>query len=118
MALTAIKLETLLKHKGISAIVRVYLDATFDPATNKTTLGDVTEYSVKIIPPYKREEKYGKETLIVSGKGMTGLANKDLLFTVKAGLILVINSKEWITTNVVPLSNNIGVLFYLLEIES
>jgi len=118
MALSTTKLAAILERKGLDAIVRVYPDAVFDPSTNKTTQGAKVDYDVKIIPPYKREEKFGKETLIVSGKGMTGLANKALQFEVKAGLILIINSKEWIITNVIPLSNKTGILFYLLEIEA
>jgi len=118
MALSVAKLAALLERKGLDAVVRVFPDAEFDPATNKTTPGEKTEYTVKIIPPYKNAEGFKKAELITAGKGWTGIANKDLLFTVKAGLILVIGSKEWTVTSITPLSNNTGILFYLMQIES
>jgi len=118
MALTVEKLNALLQRKGLDAIVRVYPDATFDPTTNRTTPGDVVEYDVKIIPPYKNLEGYKKTELVTAGKGWTGIANKDLEFTVKAGLILVISEKIWTVTSTQPLSNKTGVLFYLMQIES
>jgi hypothetical protein len=118
MALSAEKLDSLLQRKGIDAAVRIYPDAVFDPAKNKTTLGDPIEYSVKVIPPYDQEERYGKTVLMTSGKGMTGIANKDLNFEIKTGLILMIYNREWTVTGFIPLSNKSGVLFYLLEIET
>jgi len=117
MALTTIKLAAILERKGLDAIVKIYPDAVFNPATNKTILGDVVEYNVKIIPPYKNAEGFKKTELITAGKGWTGLANKDLSFTIKAGLILVIYNEEWIVTGFTPLSNKNGILFYLLQIE-
>jgi len=117
MALSAEKLEALLQRKGLDAIVRVYPDAVFDPTTNKTTQGTKVEYNVKVIPPYKNAEGFKKAELITVGKGWTGIANKDLAFTVKAGLILIIYNEEWIVTGFTPLSNNTGILFYLLQIE-
>lgn len=118
MALSAEKLAVLLERKGIDAIVRVYPDAVFDPTVNKTTQGDKVEYNVKVIPPYKNAEGFKKTELITTGKGWTGIANKDLIFTVKAGLIIVIDEKEWTVTSKTSLSNNTGVLFYLMQIES
>ena len=118
MALSAEKLAALLDRKGLDAIVRVYPDAVFDPTTNKTTQGDKVEYNVKVIPPYKNAEGFKKAELITTGKGWTGIANKNLLFVVKAGLILIIDGKEWTVTSRTPLSNKTGVLFYLMQIES
>ena len=118
MALSVTKLATLLERKGIDATARIYPDAVFNPTTNKTTLGDAVEYPVKVIPPYKNAEGFKKAELITAGKGMTGIANKDLQFVVKAGLILIIDGKEWTVTSKTPLSNNTGVLFYLMQIES
>lgn len=117
MALTTIKLAAILERKGLDAIIRIYPDAVFDPATNKTTQGTKVEYNVKIIPPYKNAEGFKKTELITSGKGWTGIANKDLAFTIKAGLILVIYNEEWTVIGFTPLSNNTGILFYLLQIE-
>jgi len=118
MALTTEKLAAILERKGLDAIVRVYPDAVFNPATNKTTQGTKVEYKVKIIPPYKNAEGFKKTELITSGKGWTGIANKDLQFVVKAGLILIIDGKEWTVMSKTSLSNKTGVLFYLMQIES
>jgi len=117
MALSKEKLAAMLERKGIDAVVRVYPDAIYDPTKNKVRQGEAVEYDVKIIPPYKNAEGYKKAELITSGKGMTGIANKNLQFEVKAGLILVIYNEEWIVTGFTPLSNNTGILFYLLQIE-
>ena len=118
MALTTEKLAAMLERKGLDAVVRVYPDAVHDPVTNKTTQGTKVEYNVKIIPPYKNAEGFKKTELITAGKGWTGIANKNLKFVVKAGLILIIDSKEWTVTSKTPLSNKTGVLFYLMQIES
>ena len=118
MALTVDKLDALLERKGIAAIVRTYPAATFDPETNTTTQGTKIEYDVKVIPPYKNAEGFKKTELITAGKGWTGIANKDLAFTVKAGLILIIDGKEWTVISRTVLSNKTGVLFYLMQIES
>lgn len=118
MALTTEKLAAMLERKGIDAIIRVYPDAVFDPDTNQTTQGIKVEYTVKAIPPYKNAEGFKKTELITAGKGWTGIANKDLQFEVRAGLILIIDGKEWTVTSRTPLSNKTGVLFYLMQIES
>jgi len=118
MALNIEKLAALLERKGIDAVIKVYPDAAFDPTINKTTQGDVVEYNVKVIPPYKNAEGFKKTELITAGKGWTGIANKDLAFTVKAGLIIVIDGKEWTVTSKTSLANKTGVLFYLMQIES
>lgn len=118
MALTTTKLAAFLTRKGISATVQVHESASFDPATNLTTKGSATEYPVKVIPPYKNIEGYKATELITSGKGLTGFANKDLSFTVKAGLLIVVLGKTWTVIGITPISNSTGILFYLLEIET
>jgi hypothetical protein len=118
MALTATTINNILTRLGVTATARVYESASFDPTTNTTTEGSPTDYTVKVIPPHKNKEGYQKSELITHGKGWTGIANKDLQFDVKAGLILIINSKTWTVVGVTPLSNNSGVLAYLMEIES
>jgi len=118
MALSTDKLAAMLERKGLDAVVRVYPNAVYDPTKNKARQGTKVEYDVKIIPPYKNAEGFKKTELITSGKGWTGIANKNLKFTVKAGLILIINGKEWTVTSRTPLSNKTGVLFYLMQIES
>lgn len=118
MALSIDKLAAMLERKGVDAIVRVYPDAVYDPTTNKTTQGAKVEYNVKVIPPYKNAEGFKKTELITAGKGWTGIANKDLNFIVKAGLILIIDGKEWTVTSRTPISNKTGVLLYLMQIES
>lgn len=118
MSLSAEKLELLLQRKGTDATIRIYPDVVFDPAENKTTLGTPVQYNIKVIPPYRNMEGFRNAELITFGSGWTGFANKNLQFDVKAGLVMIIGSKEWIVENVVPLSNNSGVLFYLVGIKS
>lgn len=115
----------LLARKGINAIIRTYPSKTFDPDTNLTTLGDATDYSISIVPPYKYlKEAYKSTVLITYGQGLTGIANYNpstggvLAFTLKAGLKIIINSKEWTIMGVVPIQDNTGILFYSLNIES
>lgn len=116
--MNAEEIYDIIQDLGIDAIVRTYPSATFDPDTNKTTLGSVTDYSVKIIPPYKNKEGYKPAELITSGKGFTGIANYQLFFTIKAGLKIIIANKEWTVISYTEIKNNTGVLLYLLEIES
>lgn len=109
----------ILVRKGITATVRTFPNEEFIPSTNTTLRGAVTEYQVKIIPPYRYlKESYGKTTLITFGKGLTGIANYELEFEVKAGLILVINNKEWTVSGVAPIQDSSGIIMYTLEIES
>lgn len=117
MEITAEELSILLDEMGIDAVVREYPNASFNPATNKTTLGAVVEHDVKIIPPYKNIEGFKNLELITSGDGWTGIANNDLDFTVKTGLIFIIYDVIWTVTGVTPISNKTGVLFYLMQIE-
>lgn len=115
----------LLVRKGIDATIRTYPSATFDPATNKTTLGDATDYPVKIVPPYRYIKAAYKATeLITYGNGLTGISNYNtatggvLAFTIKAGLKIIINNKEWTITSFTPIQDSTGILFYTLGIES
>lgn len=109
----------ILVRKGINATVRTYPSSSFDSDTNKTTLGEATDYTVKIIPPYKYvKEGYKATTLITWGRGLTGVANYQLQFSVVVGLKLIINNKEWTVIEVIPIQDNTGILFYSLKIES
>lgn len=108
----------MLVRKGIDATVRVYPSSSFDPDTNRTTLGEATDYSVKIVPPYRNREGYKPAELITHGKGLTGIANYDLSFSVVVGLKITVNSKEWTVTEVTPIQDNTGILFYTLKIEA
>ena len=124
--MTSESIYNLLVRKGIDATIKVYSSASFDPDTNKTTRGEATDYAVKIVPPYKNyvKEGYKSTTLITYGKGLTGIANynpstkSSLSFTIKAGLIIIINNKQWAVTEITPLQDNSGILFYSLGIES
>lgn len=116
--MNAKSIYNILQRKGVTAVIRTYPFATFDPNTNKTTLGTASNISLKIIPPYKNREGYKPAELITSGKGLTGIANYDLSFTVKAGLIIIIADKEWTVIGFTEVKNNTGILLYLLEIES
>lgn len=115
----------ILQRKGIDAIVRTYPSKDYDPDTNKTTLGSAVDYSLKIVPPYKYiKEGFKATTLITWGKGLTGIANYNpltggsLAFSVKAGLKIIINDKEWTVMGVNPIQDNSGILYYSLNIES
>ena len=123
--MNAKSIYNLLQRKGIDATVRTYPSKSFDPDFNKTTLGEATDYSVKIVPPYKYvKEEYKTTTLITWGKGLTGIANYNpstkgsLAFTIKVGLKIIINNKEWTVIGITPIQDNIGMLFYSLNIES
>lgn len=119
MAITASSILEIITRLGISASIRVYPSATFDPDTNSVDEGSSSDYDVKIIPPYKNLTGYGDKTeLITSGKGWTGVANDNLGFTVKSGILITIDSKVWTVINTVPLRNSLGIVAYLLEIES
>jgi hypothetical protein len=108
----------MLQRKGIDATVRTYPNAEFNPSTNQTTSLEPVDHTIKIIPPYKNKEGYKPHELITSGKGLTGIASYNLQFTVKAGLKLIISSKEWTVISYTDIKNNTGILLYLLEIES
>lgn len=108
-----------LQRKGVSATVRTYPSAVFDPATNKTTQGDATDYIVKIIPPYRYVKEGFKPTVLITyGKGLTGLANYNLNFDVKVGLKIIINNKEWTAVEISPIQDSTGIILYILKIES
>jgi hypothetical protein len=107
----------LLDTHGISATVRVYPEAEFDPAMNKTTKGDYDDYNVIVVPPYRYTESFKKTTLVTSGVAYTGFANDNLQFDVRSGLILIINDVEWVVIDVVPIRNKSGLLYYQLRIE-
>ena len=109
----------ILVRKGVTATVRTFPDAEFVPGSNNTVKRTPTEYSVKVIPPYKYiKESFKQTTLITFGKGITGIANHNLEFTVKAGLEIIINSKKWTVTGVSPISDSTGIIMYTLNIES
>jgi len=108
----------LLVRLGRTATVRTYPLKTFDATTQITTLGTPTDYTLKVIPPYRNREGRNETEMITSGVGLTGIANKDLLFTVQAGIQIIVNGKTWTVTGFVPVSDKSGVLLYLLEIES
>jgi hypothetical protein len=116
--MNAQSIYNMLVRKGITAIARTYPSKSFDPDNNLTTLGAVSNVSVKIIPPYKNREGYKKTELITFGKGMSGIANYNLTFTVAVGMKLIIASKEWTVTGYTEVKNATGILLYLLEIES
>jgi len=122
--MTPKSIYNIIQRKGIDAIIRTYPSATFGPDTNKTIQGSAVNYSIKIIPPYKNRERYKPAVLITSGKGLTGIANynpttgSSLSFTIKAGLKLIIASKEWTVIGYTEIKNNTGILLYILEIES
>lgn len=122
--MNAESIYNLLQRKGIDATVRTYPSKSFDPDTNLTTLGSETDYSVKIVPPYRNREGYKSTQLITYGKGLTGIANYNpstggaLVFSIVVGLILIINSKIWTVISMTPMQDNTGILFYSLEIEA
>lgn len=116
--MNAQSIYNMLVRKGVDAVARTYPSKSFNPDTNKTTLGTALNVSVKVIPPYKNKEGYKKTELITSGKGLTGIANYNLSFTVAAGMKLIIASKEWTVTGYTEIKNASGILLYLLEIVS
>lgn len=115
---TPTSINDLITRKGISATVRTFPSSSFDPDTNKTTQGTATDYSIKVIPPYKNREGFKAEELITSGKGLTGFANLDLEFTVAAGLQIIIASKIWTVISYQEIKDNTGIVMYICDIET
>ena len=105
-------------RKGVDATIRTYPLITFDPNTNKTTLGDARDFSAKVIPPYRNREGFKPAELITSGKGLTGIANYQRNFNIKAGLEIIISDKKWTVIGYTEVKDSTGILVYLLEIES
>ncbi len=118
MTIIAERVAKLLDENGISATVRIRGTNTFDPATSKAQRGSVTDHTVMITPPYRNSEGYKAPTLITSGKGLTGIANFELEFTVKAGIVIIIDSIHWTVISITPVRNNTGILYFEMEIES
>ncbi len=122
--MTPESIYNMLSRKGLTATIRTYPDKNFDSDTNKTTLGTATDYSVKIVPPYRNREGYKPAQIVTSGRATSGIANYNpetkeaLAFTVEAGLILIIDSKIWTITGRNKVEDNTGILYYGLEIES
>lgn len=114
----ATSVYNLLVKLGRTATVRTYPSQNFDPDTQQTTLGNPIDYTLKVIPPYRNREGFKEAEMITSGVGLTGFANKDLVFTVKAGIQIIVNNKTWTVTGVIPVSDKTGILLYLLEIKS
>ncbi len=118
MALTPTSVNAILTRKGIDATVRTFPSSSFDPDTNKTTLGLPVDYTIKVAPPYKNREGYKTDELITSGKGKTIFANLDLQFTAQAGLIMIIRGDEWTVIAVTPIGDNTGIIAYECDIET
>jgi len=116
--MNAESIYNLIQRKGVDATIRTYPDASFDPDTNRTTLGTAVDYSVKVVPPYNNREGLKAAEMISSGKGLTGIANYNLEFIIQAGLKIIIGSKEWTVIGYTEIKDNTGILFYTLEIES
>ncbi len=114
----ATSINDLLIKLGITATVRTYPSQSFDPDTQVTTLGSAVDYILKVIPPYRNREGRNETEMITSGVGLTGFANKDLQFTVKVGIQIIVNNKTWTVTGTIPVSDKTGILLYLLEINS
>lgn len=107
-----------LERKGVDATIKVWGTETFDPTTNETTLASDVDHAVKIIPPYQVVDEFGKTTFVTEGKGMTGLANYNLGFTLKKAQEITLSGVIWVIDNIQPLQNNEGVLCYILGIHS
>lgn len=118
MALTPTSVNAILIRKGVDMIVRTFPSSSFDSDTNKTTLGSAVDYTIKAASPYRNREGYKTDELITSGKGKTIFANLDLQFTVKAGLVVTILSKEWSVIGFTPIGDNTGVIAYECDIET
>jgi len=118
MAITVDKIDNMLRRYGISAVARIYENAEFDPTKNKTDLGNYVDYDIIVVPPYTWREGFKNAVLVNSGNALSGIAAKDLLFVTKTGTILIINNIQWIVLGFTPIQNNIGILYYQLEIQS
>lgn len=118
MAITAEKVNDLITDKGIQVIFHTYASDTFDPLTNTRTRGAKTEHTVYAIPPYENAEGWEEGNFIESGEGQIGISNYGLSFTPWKGQEVQIFGILWIVTSVRPISNNSGVVLYLMTVES
>lgn len=116
--MTSKSIYNLLVRKGIDATIRTYPSSSFDPDANTTTLGSATDYAVKIVPPYRNREGYKSAEMITFGRGVSGIANYNLNFSIKVGLKIIITGKEWTVISFAEIKDNTGILFYSLEIEA
>jgi len=103
----------------------IYADATFwlygtdsyDPTTGKQTTGDVTPYAKKIIPPYEFDLRYVDGDLIKVGDAWTGVAGKDIEFTLKKGIRVTIGSDIWTIQRIKPICSGNRNPLYLLHLR-
>lgn len=112
------RIYSLIQRQGIDATIRLYPFKIFDPTTNKTVLGAVSEYSIKITPPYQLQGGFNQKVLITSGKGLSGIPAFQIPFVVTNGMEIEVVGKKWSVTGNQPVSDSSGVLYYQLDIVS
>lgn len=116
--ITVEKIKNLLDKFGISAVLKDYPAATFNPSLNTVTKGTMSTVNVKAVPPYQNREGYTKPSLVTSGTGLTGIANSDLgALVIRAGMIISINGVDWTIVGVTPIGTANGTVYFQLEIE-
>lgn len=113
--ITAIEIQEMLVKFGVVAILKSYPSAVFDQDTNRTTLGTMTQVSVRAVPPYQNREGYTKPDLISSGRGLSGISASAA--TPKVGMKLTINGEDWSIVGMTPVGTSAGIVYYQLEIE-
>ena len=95
----------------------VYGSDTYDPTTGKQTTGDVTEYDLKVIPPYEIGLHYVDGELIKVGDLLTGVPAQDIEFTPERGMRVTIDNDIWLITRVSPVYSGEWICLYLLQLR-
>ena len=95
----------------------VYGSAVYDPLTGKETLGDATQYNLKVIPPYSVELRYVDGDLIKAGDMLSGVPSKDILFTPVKGMSVSVGSDIWTIERVSPVYSGEWICLYLFQLR-
>ena len=95
----------------------IYPDQDYDPTIGENTLGDPTQYSKKVIPPYQINLKYVDGKLIKLGDLLTGIAAQDIEFTPTLKMKITIDSNIWTIININPIYSGEQIALYLLQLR-
>ena len=95
----------------------VYPNKAYDPSTGKTTQGDATQHSKKVIPPYAIDLKYVDGDVIKVGDLLTGVPAEGIEFTPARSMKVTIDSNIWTIERVQPLYASEQIVLYLLQLR-
>ncbi len=107
----------LIDEVGKTVTFWVYGSETYDPVTGKRTTGDVTEFDLKVIPPYEVSLKYVDGDVVRIGDLLTGVPAKDIAFTPERGIRVTIDSSIWVIKRVGPIYSGERICLYLMQLR-